>query len=139
MALLMAVAVGQAQTANDEIMKEIERTFELQNTSKTFIETSVGQLKPLVDQGVIKAEKLEGVAKELEEVMVPVLKERLKGFYQENFTLDEMKQINDFLASPVGQKFVKLTPVMSQECAKAAQSPEVREKIQQLIMRVMEK
>lgn len=138
MALLMAMSASQAQTANDELTKEINRTIELSNTTTTFTETLRLQFKPLVDQGLIPAEKISPLIKELEQLLVPVLKERMIQLYKENFTLDELKQMNEYLASPLGQKFVKLTPMLSAEGTKIAQSPEMQQKMQQIMMRLLQ-
>ena len=138
MLLLVGVITMQAQTENDEMSREIERTIELSNTTNTFMETMRLQMQPLVAQGMIKADKLQSVTNELAKLLMPALKQRLAVVYRENFTLDELKQMNAYLSSSVGQKAVKLTPVLASAGAEVVQSPEMRAKMQELLGRLVQ-
>ena len=138
MLLLMTVVGVQAQTANDEFTKEIERTIELSNPTKTFTETLNSQLKPLVAQGMVSSDKIGDIIKEIEQLMVPELKKRIVEIYKQNFTLAELKQMNYYLASPVGQKAVKLTPMIAEESIKVASMPEMQEKLMKLMSSLMQ-
>jgi hypothetical protein len=70
--------------------------------------------------------------------MVPELKKRIVEIYKQNFTLAELKQMNDYLASPVGQKAVKLTPMIAEESIKVASMPEMQEKLMKLMSSLMQ-
>jgi hypothetical protein len=139
MTLLLAVAFAQAQTANDEMTKEINRTIELLHATNKVTETLSIQLQPLVDQGLVSNEKLASTIKELEKILAPVVMKRMIAVYKENFTLAELKQMNAYFASPVGQKYIKLSPVFAQEGIKAVQAPEIQSKVQSIIMDIMQK
>lgn len=135
--LLLTMVAVQAQTKDDEWKAEIDRNFTLSRTPEIFVETLASQLKPLVDQGAIKAEQLDPLVKELSDVQLPALKEVSTSFYKEHFTLDELKQINAYLASPVGQKASKLTPKLTQKAQAVGQTPEAQEKIQKVLLKYL--
>lgn len=139
LALLLSVCVAQAQTSDDEMTKEIKKTIELQNATKTFSDNLKTQMQPLVSQGLLSEEKLSSVISELEKIIIPPLMERTVAIYKEHFTLEEMKEMNAFFASPIGQKAIMLTPVLAQESAKIAQQPEVQSKLQQLVMGLLQR
>lgn len=136
--LLMSVAAANAQTGNDELTKEINRAIDLSVSTLNFRQMMTTQLQSLVEQGVIKAEKIEPLVKEVEAWMIPRLKERMAALYKKHFTLEEMKQVNAYLTSPIGQKFLKLTPEFSLEGVKMASTPEAQKKMHEIIMRYLE-
>ena len=133
--LLMSVTAVNAQTEDDELSKEINQAIEMSISTLNFSELMTTQMQPLVEQGVIKAEKLEPLVKDVEVWMIPLLKEKMADLYREHFTLEEMKQVNAYLASPIAQKFMKLTPKFSEAGMKIASTPEAREKLQEILMR----
>lgn len=139
LSLLMTISFANAQTANDEITKEIERAIELSQATSTFSNSMNSMMQPLVAQGMISTDQLSGLITELEQLMVPALKEKISVLYRENFTLDELKQMNAYLASPLGQKAVKLTPMITSESMKLATSPDFQSKMQEIIMRNLQK
>ncbi len=134
-ALLMAVAIAQAQTANDELTKEIKRSLELSESSKMFKEALNLQLQTMVDKGILTSDKLPSIINEAEALFMPKLEKRLLEIYKENFTLDEIKQMNAYLASPVGQKALKLTPLVVNESTKISQDPDILQKFMEILMR----
>jgi hypothetical protein len=137
--LLMSVAAANAQTGNDELTKEINQAIEASVGTLNFSQMMTTQLQPLVERGVIKAEKLKPLVKDVEAWMVPLLKERMAALYRQHFTLEEMKQVNAYLTSPIGQKFMKLTPEFSAAGVKIASTPEAQKKMQEIVLRYLEK
>ena len=135
--LLLTMVAVQAQTKDDEWKAEIDRNFTLSRTPENFVETMSSQLKPLVEQGAIKAEQLDPMVKETKDVLLPALKEITMSFYKEHFTLDELKQINAYLASPIGQKTSKLIPELTQKVQAVGQTPEAQEKIQNILLKYL--
>lgn len=135
--LLLTMVAVQAQTKDDEWKAEIDRNFTLSRTPETFAETMSSHLKPLVEQGAIKAEQLDPMVKEMSDVLLPALKELSMSFYKEHFTLDELKQINTYLASPIGQKTSKLTSELTQKAQAVGQTPEAQEKIQKILLKYL--
>lgn len=139
MMLLMSMAAAYAQEATDEFTKEIYRAIELQNVTSNFSQMMTQQLQTLVDQGMISAENLSALIKEVEEYAAPLLKKKLAELYKKNFTLDELKQINAYLSSSAGQKALKLTPQFAAEGMKIMQTPEAQKKIQELALKYFSK
>lgn len=139
MMLLMSVVAVHAQTGNDELTKEINRAIELSNVTANFSKLMTDQMQPLVEQGLITAESVAPLVKEVEEWIIPQLKEKMFALYKKHFTLEEVKQINAFLSTPVGQKMQKLTPEFAAEGAKIVQAPEAQQKIQEIVLRYLKK
>ena len=127
------------ETENDELTTEINRAIELSNVTANFGSIMVTQLQPLVEQGLLSAENLPTMVKEIEEWILPNLKKRMVTLYKEHFTLDELKQMNAYLASPVGQKALKLTPEFAAEGMAIVQTPEAQQKIQEIFLHYMKK
>ena len=138
MALLVS-AVVQAQTNVDAFKAEVEKTIKLQHTTDVFVEGLKMQIQKLTETGALDAEKLQPLVEEIGQAVVPALTERMQEVYKENFTLDEMKQINAYLATPVGQKVVKLTPMLSVEGVNVVQQPELQAKITAIISKYLNK
>ena len=130
MALLLSMVAVQAQTQTktDEFTKEINKAIALTD-----------QMQPLVEQGMITAENVVPLVKEMGEWIMPKVKERVAALYKENFTLEEVKQINAFYSTPVGRKMQNLVAKFSAEGTKVAQTPEAQQKMQEIFIRYMKK
>lgn len=139
MMLLMSMAAAHAQEATDEFTREIYRAIELQNVTSNFSQMMTQQMQPVVDQGMISAENLKALIKEVEDYAAPLLKKKMAELYRKNFTLEELKQINAYLASPAGQKALKLMPEFAAEGMKIMQTPEAQQKIQNLAVKYFSK
>ena len=135
--LLLTMVAVQAQTKDDEWKAEIDRNFTLSRSEENFVEGVLSGMNTLVEQGAIKAEQLEPLAKEIKDVLIPSLKELATSFYKEHFTLDELKQINDYLASPIGQKATRLAPELTIKAQGIIQTPESQEKIQKILLKYL--
>ena len=135
--LLMSVAAVNAQTENDELTKEINKAIEVSVGTLNFTQMMTTQLQPLVEKGVITAENLEPLVKDVEAWMIPQLKEKMAALYRQYFTLEEMKQVNAYISSPIGQKFMKLTPKFSAAGMEIVTTPEAQKKIQEILMRYL--
>ena len=141
MALLLSMVAVQAQTQTktDEFTKEINKAIEVMNISGNFTQTLTDQMQPLVEQGMITAENVVPLVKEMGEWIMPKVKERVAALYKENFTLEEVKQINAFYSTPVGRKMQNLVAKFSAEGTKVAQTPEAQQKMQEIFIRYMKK
>ena len=96
-------------------------------------------MQPLVEQGMFPADKVEAIVKEFEEFAVPLLKKKMIALYKEKFTLEELKQINAYLSSPVGQKATKLMPEFAAEGMKIVQTPEAQQKTKEIVLKYLSK
>lgn len=115
--------------------KEVEKTIGLTNLKVTLSEAMRIQYQQLVDAGTIKLDDVQATADECAEAMLPKMKEFMLQVYYENYTLSEMKEYNKFLASPIGQKMVQVTPKITNTTTKLGQDPEILSKLQSVIMK----
>ncbi|MBO4771327.1 MAG: DUF2059 domain-containing protein [Bacteroidales bacterium] len=115
--------------------KEVEKTLELTNMEATLAEAMRLQYQQLVDAGTIKLDDVQATADECAAAMMPKMKEFMLQVYYENYTLSDMKEYNKFLTSPLGQKFIKATPKITNASTKLGQDPEILTKLQSVIMK----
>ncbi len=115
--------------------KEVEKTIELTNLKATLSEAMRIQYQQLVDAGTIKLDDVQATADECAEAMLPKLKEFMLEVYYENYTLNEMKEYNKFLSTPLGQKMVAVTPKITNATTKLSQDPEILTKLQSVLLK----
>lgn len=137
--LSMVAAHAQTQTENDEFTKAICRAIELQSLTSNYEQLVTQQLQTLVDNGYVSAEQIPALAKELTDFAIPLVEKKLVSLYRKHFTLEEVKQINAYLSSSVGQKTLKLLPLFTEEGMKIMQTPEAQQKVGELVLRYMQK
>ena len=135
---LFAVTL-QAQAPQDEFAVEVLKSLELQHTAETMNKTMRMNMQVLVDNGSISSENLNVCCQKIVEIMLPVLQERIITLYQEHFTVSEIKQMNAYLGSTVGQKALKLSPLFATEGMKISQTPEMQRKIQEVLIPYLKK
>ena len=74
--------------------------------------------------------------KELTDALVEPLKKIMTKVYTENFTLEEIKQMNDFYETPVGKKCMTLVPNIATVTVEILKNDQATiEKIQQIVMK----
>ena len=115
--------------------KEVEKTIELTNLKATLSEAMRIQYQQLVDAGTIKLDDVQATADECAEAMLPKMKEFMLEVYYENYTLNEMMEYNKFLATPLGQKMVAVTPKITNATTKLSQDPEILGKLQSVLLK----
>lgn len=137
--LLTAAITIQAQAISDTYAAEVRKTLKLQHSTETFIETMRLQMQQFVDNGTMTAEGLSDYCKEISDLLIPAMESKMIELYHNNFTLAELKQMNEFLSSPVGQKSVKLSPLLASETTKIVSSSEVQQQITSRLMKYVKK
>lgn len=115
--------------------KEVEKTIELTNLKATLSEAMRIQYQQLVDAGTVKLDDVQATADECAEAMLPKMKEFMLEVYYENYTLNEMKEYNKFLSTPLGQKMVAVTPKITNATTKLSQDPEILGKLQSVLLK----
>jgi uncharacterized protein len=122
---VLAMSIGNAPAADvsSEKRAEIERLLETtgalamgQQVSNFFITHMAQAIKkqnPNVPQHVIDAlpEEVNAVVRE----SLPFFKEMLIPLYDKYFSLDELRGLNAFYATPVGKKAISVMPALLQE------------------------
>ena len=115
--------------------KEVEKAIELADFEATLTETLRIQYQQLVDAGTIKVDDVNAMAQECAEAIMPKMKEFMLEVYYENYTLNEMKEYNKFLTTPLGQKTIKVAPKIASATTKLSQDPEILTKLQAVILK----
>ena len=92
-------------------------------------------LGQFVAQGQITSAQLKAIAEEVADVTYPKMKAVTAQCLQQNLTMDELRQINAFYATPAGKKLLALTPTFMDVGAKTMQKPDVQAQIQQIIQK----
>lgn len=115
--------------------KEVEKTIELTNLKATLSEAMRIQYQQLVDAGTVKLDDVQATSDECAEAMLPKMKEFMLEVYYENYTLNEMKEYNKFLSTPLGQKMVAVTPKITNATTKLSQDPEILGKLQSVLLK----
>jgi hypothetical protein len=121
--LAMGIGIATAGEVSKEKRAEIERLLETtgalamgQQVSSFFIAHMAQAIKkqnPNVPQHVIDAlpEEVNAVVRE----GLPFFKEMLVPLYDKHFSLDELRGLNAFYATPVGRKAISVMPALLQE------------------------
>ena len=136
MLMLVTVVAAHAQGISEEYAAEVRKALQLQHTTETLVETMRLQMQQLVDNGTMTVEGVNGFC---QEIMYPALEKRITDLYYQNLSLDELRQMNAYLSSPVGQKGIKLAPMFAAEGAKVAQSPEIQGKMMTIMSKYIKK
>lgn len=136
--LLSIFFQAKAQVVDDAFKAEVAKAFELQKTDTLFAESVRLQMQYLVDEGKMTSENLNLFIDESTKFCMPLLLERMEELYKQYFTLDELKQMNAYLATPVGQKGMKVSPLFAAEGIKVMSSEQVKKKISEIVNRYLE-
>ena len=133
--LALVLMVCNVFAQDDAFKKEVDKTIELTNLKATLSEAMRIQYQQLVDAGTIKLDDVQATSDECAEAMLPKMKEFMLEVYYENYTLSEMKEYNKFLAKPLGQKMIAVTPKVTNATTKLSQDPEILGKLQSVILK----
>ena len=94
-------------------------------------------MQQFVDGGMMTAVQLDAMCKEMVDLLYPTVLETMKEGYRKHFSLDELRQISAFYATPVGKKMISIAPEFMQEAMATVQTPEMQGKIQALVIKHM--
>ena len=133
--LALVLMVCNVFAQDDAFKKEVDKTIELTNLKATLSEAMRIQYQQLVDAGTIKLDDVQTTSDECAEAMLPKMKEFMLEVYFDNYTLSEMKEYNKFLATPLGQKMIAVTPKVTNATTKLSQDPEILGKLQSVILK----
>ena len=130
--MALAAPLARAQTAAPTpspealaVAKELVATIHLADQFKALMPTIMKGLKPAIVQGRSDVDRdydaltpvlLEGFQARYDE-----LSEAIAIIYANNFTPDDLQGLIAFYKSPVGQKFLQKTPVVTQQSLLAGQ------------------
>jgi hypothetical protein len=113
--------------------KEFNRAMELTHPEETMKQMIAPQYQKFGEMGLLKLDDVDAVVEECIKVIMPKYKEVMLKLYAENYTLNEVKEMNAYLATPVGQKGIKLAPKFGFAGMQAVQEPEIAKKIEDIL------
>ncbi len=103
--------------------KELVLTMRLTDRFTMMLPEIVKTMKPAILQGRPEIEKdFDAITTVLLTGMTPRLNEltdQVAGLYGRTFTASELRQVTEFYRTPVGQKFLDKTPVLTQQSGAA--------------------
>ncbi len=138
-AILFVATLGTVKAQDAAMVTEIKKSIELQHTRDIMVETMSLQYKTLVDNGTLAIDNVQAMSEEIADVIMGNITDKLIKFYTDNYTLDELKELNKFLTTPVGQKNIKLAPQAALLGTQAVQDPDVLSKMQAIVMKHLNK
>ena len=106
---------------------------ELTHPEETMKQMIAPQYQKFGEMGLLKLDDVDAVVEECIKVVMPKYKEVMLKLYAENYTLNEVKEMNAYLATPVGQKGIKLAPKFGFAGMQAVQEPEIEKKIEDIL------
>ena len=118
---------------------ELSRFIELQDLRVTFEKSMRAPLQQFVDRGMLTTAKLDAMCNEIVDLLYPTVLETMKEGYRKHFSLDELRQITAFYATPVGKKVISIAPELMQDAMAMVQTPEMQGKIQSIVIKHMTK
>ena len=148
LALTLAFAIGPAQAAFDgsrsarssggssgAYQAEVNRFIQMQNLRAILIKSLNTALAPLAAQGTISSSKLNALVEEIADFIYPKVQAASEQCLRQNFTIDELREVNAFYASPVGKKMNALTPTFMDVGSKTMQKADVQAQIQRIVQK----
>ncbi len=103
--ILLLTATCFAKAQSPEMQKEIETSLELMDIHQTTLES----IKPAIEQikAICKISDTDAMCKEIADETSIFYRKVITNLLTEKYTLDELKKINSFMATPEGKKFTR--------------------------------
>lgn len=140
LALVLMFALCNTIMAQDAAFKaEATRTIELTHVKEITISTMRDQYSQMAQSGLFNVDDIDALTNEIGDVIEPKQKEFLLKFYSENYTIAELKELNAFLASPTGQKGIRLATQQATQAMSIFQDPEILAKINDIVLKHLKK
>ncbi len=119
----------------DSYDSEINRLFQAQDLRGATITSMKTTMEQLAPKGTFTTRQLNAIAEEIVDIIYPKMKVALGRILQQNFSVEELRQINAFYETPVGKKLNSLQPVLMQTGMQVAQQSDVQAQIQQIVQK----
>ena len=132
---LLIGSLGFVDAQSEEFIKTAKETMELQNTKGVLIETFRIQFQSLIESGGMQqVDDIRAMAEEMADALIDKVAEAQLKLYYENYTLDELKELNKYLAVPIVQKHNRLSSTFEGEGSKIVKEPEVKQTLQHILL-----
>ncbi len=130
---LFAFTANAQNASEDPFRTELKRHLELTNSKKTLTAGVKGMLETFAKNGMLSAGKdIDLIAEDVSNTLFPLMMDEYVVIYKKYFTLDELREINAFLITPIGKKYAESTPKITMESASIGQKygPKIGEVLQ---------
>ena len=123
----------------DPFQSEVNQFIQAQNLRGTTVKTMKTMLEQFVTQGVLTATQVDTIVDEIVNIIYPKMKVAIEQCLRQNLSVDELRQINAFYATPAGKKLTAMQPALIEAGNKITQQPDVQMKIQQVMQKYLAK
>ena len=153
LALAFACTAVSAQTAfnfarpapqpsagsHDPFQSEVNQFIQAQNLRASTVKGMKTMMGQLVSQGVLTATQVDSIVDEIVNIVYPKMKVAIEQCLRQNLSVEELRQINAFCATPAGKKLTAMQPALMEAGNKITQQPDVQMKIQQVMQKYLVK
>lgn len=123
----------------DPFQSEVNQFIQAQNLRSTTVRTMKTMLEQFVTQGVLTATQVDTIVDEIVNIIYPKMKVAIEQCLRQNLSVEELRQINAFYATPAGKKLTAMQPALIEAGNKITQQPDVQMKIQQVMQKYLAK
>lgn len=147
MRLLMSCILGLCCVTvcaqnNSEFDKEINKIIKSQFNKKAMMDTYITYMKTIAaSDSTLSSIDIDWspIAEEVVDSLTPKLFALQTELYRKNYTLNELKQMNTFLSSPVGQKMTKLYPYFTEKSLELTSNDENQNMVKKIVLQAIYK
>lgn len=123
-----------AQTAESREYEEVLKTVVGSQVSEaTMAKMFADNFEALVKQGMLSQENCDAMSAELSHLFYPQIVPMIDKQYRDNFTLSELKEIAQWVTSPVGKKLTEISINNSKLTTEFVTSPGMQKELQKII------
>ncbi len=120
--------------ASDPYKAEVNRYVQSQDMRGAMVKVLKLNLSQMLG-AKLSASKLDAMVNELVDASMPVMTKTVEECLRPSISLEELRQVNAFFATPTGRKMISLQPALMAAGEKAMQQPEIQAKFQQIAQR----
>lgn len=128
-----------APQQSEGFQAEVNKFIQAQNLRGSTVKGMKTMLGQLVSQGVLTATQVDSIVDEIVNIIYPNMKVAVEQCLRQNLTIEELRQINAFYATPAGKKLTAMQPALMEAGNKITQQPDVQMKIQQVMQKYLAK
>ena len=130
-----AIVAQPSAGSCDPFQIEVNRLIQAQDLRGNIIKSVKTMLGQFVAQGSVTAVQVDAIAEEIANVAYPRMKTTVEQCLRQNLSVDELREINAFYATPAGRKMNSLTPALMDAGSQTMQQPDVQSQIQQIMQK----
>lgn len=132
-ACVAAIAVSHAQPGSSAYEAELDKVVALSADKQVFVETFENIFKNLVANGTLTEARCKAMSQEMAELAYPKICAITKDLWRLTFTIDELKQIAEWMSSPVGKKMQNTVTRIGEVQQQIFQDPEFMQQLMTIV------